>query len=270
MIKNTPLSKKCLVCGNMFCKRRYDSRKYWLVKRFCSPDCGNKSKKGKHCSPDTQFKKGRIFTESEKQKLRGRIPWNSGLKYSEELKSKLNLEGLKKGIGWFRGKKRPNISGQNSSLWVQKILRPCFHCKKELSLAPNQVNNRNFCNRKCWSLGTRGEGNPGYLGDKAVVHIRKRVRELAEYKEWRKACLTRDNWTCQECGFRNKGKDRKTMDVDHIKRFSAIVRENAIISIDDARNCSLLWDISNGRTICRPCHLISDTFGTKGLKKSQQ
>lgn len=45
------------------------------------------------------------------------------------------------------------------------------------------------------------------------------------------------------------------LEADHCpKSFSEIFRENKIQSLEDALNCEELWDINNGRTLCKNCH----------------
>jgi hypothetical protein len=52
---------------------------------------------------------GRKWTEEQKKQisesLKGHIPWNKGVKFSEDQKKNLNLSGLEKGRGWNKGKK---------------------------------------------------------------------------------------------------------------------------------------------------------------------
>ena len=48
---------------------------------------------------------------------KGHIPWNKNLKYSDLLKSKLKMEGLKLGRGLNKGKKRPEIEGKKNWNW---------------------------------------------------------------------------------------------------------------------------------------------------------
>lgn len=56
-----------------------------------------------------------------------------------------------------------------------------------------------------------------------------------EYKQFRAAVVERDNWTCQDCGKRGG-----RLGVHHIKSW--------------AEHPDLRYDVSNGTTLCRPCH----------------
>jgi endogenous inhibitor of DNA gyrase (YacG/DUF329 family) len=69
------LIKTCSYCGNQF-----ETKPRFL--EFCSTKCKN------------PLNRGEI------------TPWNKGVKLTEEQKSKLNTEGLKKGWGWNKG--QPN------------------------------------------------------------------------------------------------------------------------------------------------------------------
>ena len=75
------------------------------------------------------------------------------------------------------------------------------------------------------------------------------IRHSKEYFDWRKSIFERDNYTCQNCG-QYGGR----LEADHIKPFSKIIKENNIKTIEDALNCKDLWDINNGRTLCKKCH----------------
>lgn len=87
-----------------------------------------------------------------------------------------------------------------------------------------------------------------YVGDKSpnwrggVTSAQKRIRDSKEYKEWRKSVFVRDNYTCQECGYRGN-----KLNADHIKQF--------------AYYPELRLDINNGKTLCVPCHRKTPTYG---------
>jgi 5-methylcytosine-specific restriction endonuclease McrA len=107
-------------------------------------------------------------------------------------------------------------------------------------------------------LGTRGVNSPVYRGKKAVSKLRKRIRELAEYKEWHSLILERDNYLCVICNTRGSG-----LDVDHIIKFEKIILEQDIWTTEKAKTIPILWDTLNGRTLCKECHRKTDTYGRK-------
>lgn len=74
-----------------------------------------------------------------------------------------------------------------------------------------------------------------------------RIRNSLEYKLWRESVFERDNWTCQECGKRGV-----TLNADHIKPFAYFPE--------------LRFELSNGRTLCVPCHKNTDTYMGRALK----
>lgn len=87
-----------------------------------------------------------------------------------------------------------------------------------------------------------GENNPAWKG--GTTEENTRIRTSARYKEWRKIVLNRDNYTCQICLVRGG-----VLEVDHIKPFSLYPK--------------LRFNIDNGRTLCTPCHMDTDTYAGK-------
>lgn len=79
-----------------------------------------------------------------------------------------------------------------------------------------------------------------------VTPVNERIRKSAEYVWWRKAVFERDNHTCQMCGKRGGN-----MHADHIKPF--------------ALNPGLRFELSNGRTLCVPCHRETPTYGRQAI-----
>ncbi len=82
-----------------------------------------------------------------------------------------------------------------------------------------------------------------------VVH---NIRHSVEYKIWREKVFARDEFRCIWC-FDSKGGN---LNADHIKPFSLILKQNRIISLEDALKCKELWDLFNGRTLCKKCHKL--------------
>ena len=159
----------------------------------------------------------------------------------------------------------------------------CGHCKQALRIEPNQVGRKKFCSKACMREGMEYKGlfEPGHpdlvpqesrghsaeTRAKMVVANRKVARYGADnplwkggardqrkremkgypYRDWRAAVFTRDNWTCQCCGVRGG-----YLEADHIKPWCAFP--------------DLRYEVDNGRTVCRPCHMKLDTHGYKARK----
>ena len=66
----------------------------------------------------------------------------------------------------------------------------------------------------------------------------------------------RDGFRCS-CGSKEK------IEAHHIKSFYRIIKDNKIKSVKDARKCKELWNIKNGKTLCRKCHRKTDNYGKK-------
>jgi hypothetical protein len=99
-------------------------------------------------------------------------------------------------------------------------------------------------------LGKFGENANRWEGGK--VSIANCIRSCDNYKVWRSMVFERDSWTCQTCGARGV-----SMEAHHIKGFSKILSENNIKTAEDSLVCVELWDISNGVTLCKECHLLT-------------
>lgn len=136
----------------------------------------------------------------------------------------------------------------------------CKTCEKIFQ--PHQRGKANkFCSKKCQFIAPcnlqpkYGPENNAWRG--GITRIQDKIRQLPEYKLWRQTIFIRDDYTCQNqsCGLRGGDKH-----VDHIKQFALILQENKITTIEQALQCSQLWDINNGRTLCVPCHKQTDTY----------
>lgn len=133
----------------------------------------------------------------------------------------------------------------------------CIDCNKVIS--PN----RQRCVSCHWKrvnggknnpmYGKRGSLSPAYKGKNN--HFKKLIRNIFESRQWRSDVFTRDNYTCQNC-FKRGGK----LNAHHLKAFSKIIEDNNIISLKDAMNCSELWNINNGVTLCIECHKLTDNY----------
>lgn len=128
------------------------------------------------------------------------------------------------------------------------------HPKSEFKKGHKINNGRNPWNK--------GKNCPQLSGKKCnfwkggITELADRIRDCFKYRQWRSDIFTRDNFTCQDCGIRNRKGLGKTiiLEVHHIKEFNKIIKENNIKTLEDALLCEELWNINNGRTLCKECH----------------
>lgn len=99
----------------------------------------------------------------------------------------------------------------------------------------------------------RFAGNRSHLWRGGLTEKSKQIRNSTEYKNWRRAVFERDGYTCVLCLARNGNGIAVELNADHIKPFYLFPE--------------LRLDVSNGRTLCRPCHLKTDTFGNPQASK---
>lgn len=74
--------------------------------------------------------------------------------------------------------------------------------------------------------------------------IAQLIRNSKEYKDWRKKCFERDNYTCQI-----SGQIWWELVVHHLKQFSIIVSD-----LEGEKSSDLLYDIDNWITITKELH----------------
>lgn len=99
-----------------------------------------------------------------------------------------------------------------------------------------------------WIANHTGPNNPMWKGGRKPLILV--IRNCRKYRQWRKAILERDNFTCAFC-HEHGGR----LDVDHYPHsFSKILHGHSIKALEDALRCDALWDTGNGRTLCFHCH----------------
>lgn len=153
-----------------------------------------------------------------------------------------------------------------------KVCVNCEGCGKSTRKHQHQVRDaeangsKMFCSHACrMRFYASGERNSNWKG--GVTSIRKRIRELSEYKAWQLDILKRDKYTCQLCGERGG-----VLDVHHAIPFAKLIESAVAISgksvaedgdsiVQSARSFAPLWNRNNGITVCRDCH--GEVHGTK-------
>jgi hypothetical protein len=94
--------------------------------------------------------------------------------------------------------------------------------------------------------GQERKGSKNHFWKGGVTKQSEIIRASMEYKDWRVSVFTRDNYTCTQCGIHSGLGKTVVLNADHIKPFS--------------RYPELRFDINNGRTLCKPCHTLTDSY----------
>ena len=137
---------------------------------------------------------------------------------------------------------------------LQKFIS-CKWCNREFENIQSQ-RNKKFCSKKCYSESVKGIYPVNLKGKRGTkprtYHLRKRPRHGGvKYNEWRLAVWKRDNFTCQKCG----------------KTSNELKKEKIKICADNIKPyCNypeLRYDVSNGKTLCLPCHKLTSTYGIR-------
>lgn len=162
---------------------------------------------------------------------------------------------------YWAGKKLPQYMIEKMSKAKKGIRRPPMseETKKKLSITHK--------GKEPWSKGKigiyseetlkkmRGQNSPAWRG--GLTSLYQILRNCVEYKIWRIKIFERDDYTCQKCFKRGWC----ILQADHIKPFALIMAENNVFNFDEAISCKELWEITNGRTLCKECHKTIKTHG---------
>ena len=94
----------------------------------------------------------------------------------------------------------------------------------------------------------KGKLNGRWKG--GITPLNQIIRHCFKYRQWISDIFSRDNFTCQKCEVRGG-----RLNAHHINEFSKIMKENKIKTLENALNCEELWNINNGITLCKKCHI---------------
>ena len=144
-------------------------------------------------------------------------------------------------------------SGRKPHNTLPVIEVPCGECGAGMPHRLGASQNRKYCSLGCRISAYRKmdyshlAGEQSHLWRGGITGKNELERRSARYGQWRRDVFARDKHTCQQCG-----KIGGYLHADHIKPF--------------AYHQDLRYEISNGRTLCVPCHRKTDTFGSKAFK----
>lgn len=256
--------RTCIKCGKKFYggwgKQKYCSKKCWyansVVRKkgkvvkclWCGKDVykmPSRVKKYNFCSPVHY----RLYLVSPRNKT-----ISKGWKHTKEAIEKISEAGM--GRKMTKDNLRKLIKSNKERVWTEE-LREKMRQSRLNKKQPEHVKEKIRKNAKY------GKDNHAYKG--GITKLSARVRDLPEYGKWRDAVFKRDDYTCQICGARSGGGKAVFLHPHHIISFSAIMEKYEIKSIKQAISCKALWDIDNGKTLCRECHEDTDNFAGKAL-----
>ncbi len=237
-------SKTCQKCGKTFYKKMSTSMRNWQeVSRYCSRRCTNDAKIGKPS-------------------------WNKNTTGV----MKANVTSFKKGHVTVVRPESIRCGSENNRWKGGKVSKDCAVCKKTFVVDRYRTKSAKTCSRKCAETFCK---DPEQRERMSKIHREKiaqgvhnsfwgytklvdTLRHCSLYRQWRETVFKRDDYSCQECG--NRG---GTLNADHITPFASILFAHDIKSFDDARKCKELWNLDNGRTLCRKCHKKTPTFAKR-------
>jgi hypothetical protein len=126
----------------------------------------------------------------------------------------------------------------------------CATCGKEFVFRPCEAS-KAHCSAACYWLAMRSRKGALSSGWKGGVYTGTRAtRNSLEMKNWRILVFLRDRFICQKCG-QWGGK----LEAHHIKEF--------------AKYPELRFEISNGVTLCKPCHRGLHRVSSRRQRRTQ-
>ena len=96
--------------------------------------------------------------------------------------------------------------------------------------------------------GAKVRGERHYRWNGGSSRLNTSIRQMTENRRWMDAVKARDG-KCLRCGSAEK------LESHHKRPLGELIAELGIQSREDARqHAAVLWDISNGETLCERCH----------------
>ena len=217
-----PSGLTCVECGNFFKVKKSHIEK----RKYCSKAC---------------------MAKVQSREKSGITP--EGFRKIEKSGPHTRVEPAKK-CGHITKKGRVYCNSCRLHLYSKIKEKPCMICGKIMLLSLSQYEKYKCCSLDCRNLAIsqRQKGELSHLWMGGLTDENRKLRNSAEYDNWRKSVFKRDNYTCVACGVMG-GK----LCADHIKEWSLYPM--------------LRFDLENGRTMCYPCHQKTENFGGKMFSK---
>lgn len=185
--------------------------------------------------------------------------------HTAETRKKIS-EALKGVNTWAKGRKlseshKAKIKKNNARYWLGKKRLEMIGNKFSIGNKPNVTSFKK--GHIPHTLGKIGRKHPVWKEEKRNP-LRQSIRQLFQYRKWRSEVFKRDNYTCSFC--KRKKEVSGKLQADHYPKSFAEIIAN-LKTVEGAINCKELWDINNGRTLCKECHSTTDNFMWKARMK---
>jgi hypothetical protein len=160
--------------------------------------------------------------------------------------------GIAKTCGHLTKKGRNYCYRCRESL-MGKITIKCAECANDFVIYKSEKDKYKCCSLDCRDkqMSRRQKGDMSHFWRGGLTGSNMAIRNGIDIKRWRSAVFLRDNYACKSCGVRGV-----KLCADHIKSFSLYP--------------ALRTEVSNGRTLCYPCHRKTDNFGYKAVIEAKK
>lgn len=167
---------------------------------------------------------------------------NKGKKHSKEQNEKTKQRMLANPIRYWLGKKRPNISGENSPTKRKEVRNKISKSnigKHSGKKPPRSIEHRKHISESKKGIprpDLKGENNHMWIKDRNKLKIDREKAYDTKYKYWMLEVKKRDNWKCKLLNKECFGK----LEAHHILSWKEYQE--------------LRYDINNGITLCHAHH----------------
>ena len=141
--------------------------------------------------------------------------------------------GFKKGhMAWNKGTKGI-VKAWNKGL--NKLIKECRQCKNSFELS-GWEKNQQYCSRKC------------YINNvfKNTCSLNQKLRKSKAWVIWRTAVFKRDKYICQKCEIKSGLGFSVELHPHHEIPLSKLLQTEQL---------SLIFNVDNGITLCKSCHM---------------
>lgn len=197
--------------------------------------------------------------ENKNAPIKSKKGWPKGIRFSEEHKKKLSIIAKKtkrkppsrKGAKLSsEHKKAISIANKGRSTWAKGLTKENdIRIRKKSDAAKGRIVKRAVRRKISRTILRLVQKNRwhSYKGGKTKVFAK--IRQSIKMRLWREAIFNRDGWACVWCKAKNGMGKSITLNADHIKPF--------------AYYPELRFDVNNGRTLCKECHMWKTRWDRK-------